>query len=182
MFSKDDKNRIGAPWRNTLIVKLLGKPISYSYLCNRVKQLWFLTDNFQALDLNNEKVTIDSVAAWVHFPGIPLEFYDNEILMKIGNMLGQTLMIDRNTLVTYRGNYASICVEIDHTKPLVPKIFIGGRWQCVEYKGLGMACFNSGEFGHSKEQCSLLHAEEKVVHKNDTMYNAAQNEGEELDN
>ncbi|XVF24392.1 hypothetical protein REPUB_Repub13aG0124000 [Reevesia pubescens] len=111
----------------------------------------------------SEEATIDSVAAWVHFPGMPLEFYDGDILKKMGNILGQTLMIDKNTLVASRGRYARMCVEIDLTKPLIPRIYIGGRWQRVEYKGLGMLCFQCGKFGHAKEQCDVLQNDNTVL-------------------
>ncbi|XVF34102.1 hypothetical protein REPUB_Repub18cG0028400 [Reevesia pubescens] len=76
----------------------------------------------------SEEATINSVAAWIRFPGIPLEYYDNEIINKIGYIIGKTLMIDRTTLVASRGRYARMCMEVDITKPLVPKIFIRGRW------------------------------------------------------
>lgn len=36
-LTRDEKQRIRRPWRKTLIVKLLGKTVSYTYLCNRVK-------------------------------------------------------------------------------------------------------------------------------------------------
>ena len=52
-LSKEDKRRIRKAWRRTLFVKLLGRSISYTYLVNRVKQLWALTGNFQAVDLEN---------------------------------------------------------------------------------------------------------------------------------
>ncbi|XVF07510.1 hypothetical protein REPUB_Repub06bG0145300 [Reevesia pubescens] len=209
LLSKEEKKRIRSPWRNTLIVKLLGRSIGYTYLCNRVKQLWSLTGAFQAVDLDNdfycfrfsnesdfnhvllrgpwvianhyltvrrwtpcfrpEEATINSVAAWIRFPGMPLEYYDNDILKRMGNLLGQTLMIDKNTLIASRGKYARLCVELDLTKPLVPRLHIGERWQKVEYEGLGMVCFHCGCFGHSKEQCLETKGNEAVseVEKND---------------
>ncbi|XVF01096.1 hypothetical protein REPUB_Repub04eG0058600 [Reevesia pubescens] len=136
LLSKAEKQRIRSPWRNTLIVKLLGRSIRRR------------TPGFRS-----EDATITSVAAWIRFPGMPLEYYDYEILNRMGNLLMQTLMIDRNTLTASRGRYARICAEINLTKPLVLRIFIGGRWQKVEYEGLGMVCFACGRFGHSKEQC-----------------------------
>ncbi|XVF34418.1 hypothetical protein REPUB_Repub18cG0057400 [Reevesia pubescens] len=50
-LTKEDKKQIKEPWKNTLIVKLLGRPISYTYLCNRVKQLWSLKGSFEAVDM-----------------------------------------------------------------------------------------------------------------------------------
>ncbi|XVF18911.1 hypothetical protein REPUB_Repub11eG0064400 [Reevesia pubescens] len=182
LLSKVEKKMIRSPWRNTLIVKLLGMSIGYNYMCNRVKKIWYLVGDFHAVDLEDgfhcfkfsnetyfshvllrgpwmiadhyliirrwtlgfrfEDATITSVAAWIRFLGMPLEYYDYEILKRMGNLLGQTLMIDRNTLMTFRGRYARICAEINLIKPLVPRIFIGGWWQNVEYEGLRMDAKN----------------------------------------
>ncbi|XVF00748.1 hypothetical protein REPUB_Repub04eG0028100 [Reevesia pubescens] len=162
-----------------------------------VRQLWSLLGDFQAVDLDNDyycfrfkneqdynhvligEATIDSVVAWVRFPGMPLEFYGNDILLKIGNAIGKTLMVDRNTMVASRGKYARICMEVNLTKPLVPKIFTEGRWQSVEYERLGMVCFNCGKFGHSKEQCPLNHAIEIVKHNRKAMSSDAHKEANE---
>lgn len=52
-LSREEKHIVWLAWRKTLIVKVLGRPISYTYLCNRLKQLWSLTRSFQAVDLGN---------------------------------------------------------------------------------------------------------------------------------
>ncbi|XVF13994.1 hypothetical protein REPUB_Repub09cG0018400 [Reevesia pubescens] len=90
---------------------------------------------------------------------MPLEYYDNDILMKMGNAIGQTLMIDRNTLLASREKYARLCVEVDLLRSLVLKIFIGGRWQRAEDEGLGVVCFTCGKFGNSNEHCGLNQVE-----------------------
>ncbi|XVF37515.1 hypothetical protein REPUB_Repub20aG0015400 [Reevesia pubescens] len=81
----------------------------------------------------------------MRFLGMPLKFYDNDILLKMGNAIGKTLMVDKNTMVALRGKYACICIEVNLTKPLVPKIFIRGRWQSIEYEGLGMEAKETGD-------------------------------------
>ncbi|XVF38986.1 hypothetical protein REPUB_Repub20aG0150000 [Reevesia pubescens] len=53
LLSKAEKQRIRSLWRNTLIVKLLGRSIGYNYLCNRVKKMWPLVGDFQAVDIEN---------------------------------------------------------------------------------------------------------------------------------
>ncbi|XVF02788.1 hypothetical protein REPUB_Repub04eG0204400 [Reevesia pubescens] len=222
LLTKEDKKRIRSPWKNTLLVKLLGRNIGYNYLCNRVKRMWSLVGEFQAVDLENgyycfrfnnemdfnhvllggpwviadhyltirrwtpyfrsEEATISSVAAWVRFPGMPLEFYDNEVLMKMGNTIGKALMIDRNTIAALRGRYARMCIEVDLTKPLVPKIFIGGRWQRVEYEGLGMLCFECGKFGHVRDQCYMNKKEDNTTTtKGDTRTTAEESPQQQLD-
>ncbi|KAI8024833.1 hypothetical protein LOK49_LG02G00256 [Camellia lanceoleosa] len=45
--------QIRKPWTNTLIVRLLGKSIGYRLLYNRVKTLWAIQEDFDAIDLGN---------------------------------------------------------------------------------------------------------------------------------
>ncbi|KAI8027770.1 Uncharacterized protein LOK49_LG02G01142 [Camellia lanceoleosa] len=44
-------HRIRQSWTNSLIVRLLGKSIGYRLLCTKVKNLWALQDEFNAIDL-----------------------------------------------------------------------------------------------------------------------------------
>ncbi|XP_021290562.1 uncharacterized protein LOC110421316 [Herrania umbratica] len=69
------------------------------------------------------------------------------------------MKIDRTTSSATRGKFAHLCVEINLKKPLVPKIFIGGRWQKVEYEGLRMMCYHCGKFGHYEEGCIVRQKE-----------------------
>ncbi|XP_028119243.1 uncharacterized protein LOC114316766 [Camellia sinensis] len=45
--------QIRQPWTNSLIVRLLGKNIGYRLLCTKVRNLWALQDEFNAIDLGN---------------------------------------------------------------------------------------------------------------------------------
>ncbi|XVE92288.1 hypothetical protein REPUB_Repub01dG0084000 [Reevesia pubescens] len=40
------------------------------------------------------QATIGSIAVWVHFPELPLEYFNEEVLMEIGRILGKPLNID----------------------------------------------------------------------------------------
>lgn len=62
---------------------------------------------------------------------------------------------DRKTEEAVRGRFARLCVEVDLTKPLLPKLWIGkhpqrieiGKHpQRIEYEGLRMLCFQCGRF------------------------------------
>ncbi|KAI7989940.1 hypothetical protein LOK49_LG13G02021 [Camellia lanceoleosa] len=46
-------HRIRQSWTNSLIVRLLGKSIGYRLLCTKVKNLWALQDEFNAIDLGS---------------------------------------------------------------------------------------------------------------------------------
>ncbi|KAJ1389959.1 Ribonuclease H domain [Sesbania bispinosa] len=88
------------------------------------------------------------VFVWIGVPILPIEYYDDHILWRIGDVVGHTIKIDPNTLkqheddlgtsmVTECGKFARICVEVDLRKVLISR------------------------FGHKKECCPLLAATPK---------------------
>ncbi|XVF36825.1 hypothetical protein REPUB_Repub19eG0091800 [Reevesia pubescens] len=58
---------------------------------------------------------------------MPFEYYDGEIMRMMGDKIGCLVRVDRTTSNMLRGKFACMCVDLDLTKPLVSKIFIGGR-------------------------------------------------------
>ncbi|KAJ1436793.1 Endonuclease/exonuclease/phosphatase superfamily [Sesbania bispinosa] len=86
------------------------------------------------------------VSVWIRVPGLPIEFYDNRVLWRIGNVLGKTVKIDANMLrekndsigefSTKRAKFAGICIEVDLNKILISKFSLEGRVYNVEYEGL----------------------------------------------
>nr|KJB43223.1 hypothetical protein B456_007G189100 [Gossypium raimondii] len=73
---------------------------------------------------------IVSTVVWTQLPSLPLEYFNEEVLVK--------------------GKFARICVEIDLCKPLIPSIRIGNFIQNIEYKGLH-DFFSYGCFEHRTE-------------------------------
>lgn len=73
---------------------------------------------------------------WVRFPGLPIEFYDTEVLKKIGSSIGLVLRIDSHTAAKARGRYARLCVQVNLEKPLITTILIGKYKQQVMYEGI----------------------------------------------
>jgi hypothetical protein len=95
------------------------------------------------------------VAVWVRISGLPIEYYDPKVLSFIGDRIGKTVKIDRNTSSQERGKYARLCVEVDLNKPLLGMFDIKDKIYKVEYEGLHLLCLTCGRFGHYKEGCSL---------------------------
>uniref|UniRef100_A0A5K1DET1 CCHC-type domain-containing protein n=1 Tax=Nymphaea colorata TaxID=210225 RepID=A0A5K1DET1_9MAGN len=50
-FSAEEKRVMRQPWRNALIIKLLGKVLGYKALSSRIKKLWVLQGNYRIVDL-----------------------------------------------------------------------------------------------------------------------------------
>lgn len=204
-FTKEIMKKLCEPWQNALIIKLLGKTISYQALNQRIQQDWRIEGEFELIDIDCGYYIVkfaearDSVqvlnggpykifghylavqkwkpnfrscqakapttAVWVHFPRLPMEQYQEPILMFLGNQVGKALHVDRSTLLASKGRFARVCVEIDLSKPLIPCIDLvsedpdgiasndlNDKLQVV-YEGLHVICFGCGEYGHKKENC-----------------------------
>ena len=53
-LTKETKIRIRKPWSKTVIVKLVGKIVGYSYMQSKLVQLWKLTGCMDCVDLTHE--------------------------------------------------------------------------------------------------------------------------------
>ncbi|WOL20110.1 hypothetical protein Cni_G28912 [Canna indica] len=84
---------------------------------------WFLRDqvlllipwrpNFQPLI---EKIS--TIPIWLQLPGLPLEYIQTNILLKIASCIGQPIKVDEITLRGQRAKFARICVLWDLDKPI----------------------------------------------------------------
>ncbi|KAK2981990.1 hypothetical protein RJ640_007582 [Escallonia rubra] len=195
-ISPEEMKRLWSPWRRGLIVKLLGRTVGFRLLYQRMKSLWKLRGDFEAVDLGNDfyvvrfqtredyaHVLLDgpwvilghyltvqkwkpqfrphteeitSTLAWVRFPELPIEYFDEEIMMRMGNTLGTAVKADKQTADSARGKFARVCIELNLSKPLIPKVWLNGHLQNVEYEGLYAVCFHCGKYGHKLESCPSL--------------------------
>ncbi|XP_038994636.1 uncharacterized protein LOC120118696 [Hibiscus syriacus] len=112
------KEKIRKPWRKALILKLLGRSGPWKIMDHYLTvQKW--RPNFLA-----NSASISSTAIWVHILNLPMEYFDKDILVNIGKMIGTPIKIDYRTAWSIRGKFARICVEVDLSKPLLSKICI----------------------------------------------------------
>ncbi|WJX44958.1 hypothetical protein P8452_31879 [Trifolium repens] len=119
---------------------------------------WMIYDHYLSVskwspDFNPTTDRIEKMAVWVRFSGIPIEYYDKNILSIIGNRIGRTIKVDRNTLLQERGKYARLCVEVELAKPLLAMFSIKDRSYKEEYEGLHTLCITCGQFGHYHDGC-----------------------------
>ncbi|XP_031124199.1 uncharacterized protein LOC116026910 [Ipomoea triloba] len=113
-----------------------------------VVQEW--TPNFDPTENKTEKLTV-----WLWLPAIPIEYFDEDFLKKIGKQIGRPIKIDDTTSLVSKGKFARVCVEIDVTKPLVAKFnFLQKLWP-IKYDGIHLVCFKCGLYGHRREQCGV---------------------------
>lgn len=121
---------------------------------------WFISGHHLALqrwrpNFRPSTTKIEKTVVWVRFPGLPLEYYDKDVIFKIGNGIGQTIKVDLTTEHVTRGRFVRICVEIDTSKPLVPAVRTGGFNQKIEYEGVNQFCFKCGKISHKQDQCVI---------------------------
>lgn len=65
---------------------------------------WFIYDHYVIVkewnpDFHPESDTIDHVAVWIRISGLSIEYYDTKVLSFIGNRIGKTIKVDKNTMM-----------------------------------------------------------------------------------
>ncbi|XP_019160886.1 PREDICTED: uncharacterized protein LOC109157434 [Ipomoea nil] len=192
-LSDEVKERIRKPWRRSLIIRVLGIKVGYSYLMQRLQKMWRPEANFELITLNYEHYIVrfeslrdyefakfegpwsildhyvivqewvpdfsprnnktEKLLAWVRFPDLPVEYFEERFLRKIARKIGRPIKIDSTTSLISKGSFARVCVELDISKPLLSKFTLQEEVWPVEYEGLHLVCFNCGLYGHRQNQC-----------------------------
>lgn len=121
---------------------------------------WFMGSQYIAMtkwrpDFHPATARILSMAVWIRFANLPMEFYDSDVLWQLARRVGKPVRIDAITLAQTRGRFARICVEINMDKALVHTINCGSFFQKVQYESLPLLCFQCGKLGHDRKECSL---------------------------
>ena len=119
---------------------------------------WFVGEHFLAIKpwephFKAFEASFTSVAVWIRFPELPIEFYEPSVLRELGSAIGPVLRIDSYTASGSRASYARLCVQIDLSKPLTNMIIVGRLRQKVLYEGISLLCFCCGRLGHKQENC-----------------------------
>ncbi|XP_019224117.1 PREDICTED: uncharacterized protein At4g02000-like [Nicotiana attenuata] len=153
--------------------------VKFSKEENLVKALqkgpWFLSGNFLSVrrwepKFVPQEATLSFTAIWVRLPQLPTEFYDKEILVKVGRKLGKLLKIDTCTSATLRGRYARICIQVPLEKPVATSVTIGDHKQLVLYEGENVLCTGCGRIGHTLKGCT--HRQSQYQHQPGIAQNA----------
>ncbi|GKV19211.1 hypothetical protein SLEP1_g29500 [Rubroshorea leprosula] len=97
---------------------------------------WFVGPHFLTIrkwepSFDPAKATFTITAIWARLPRLPIEYYDVQILERIGNML------------------------VDLDEPLVPFVCIGKHVQKVLYEGPAALCYSCGCVGYKEDNCPL---------------------------
>ncbi|KAL7193001.1 hypothetical protein ACSBR2_024754 [Camellia fascicularis] len=120
---------------------------------------WVAMDHYLTIrrwqqDFKLDEAEEDTTAIWMQFPNLPIEYYNEKVLVHIANVLGTPLKIDINTAMAARGRYARVCVEMDLRKLLISQVAISKYIYNVDYEHLHLFCFSCGRVGHQRESYS----------------------------
>ncbi|KAM3200776.1 hypothetical protein P3L10_033139 [Capsicum annuum] len=128
-------------WKPTenLILIDLGEDFyiaKFSKIENKNKTLhegpWFVVGKFLSVkqwepNFAPQNSTPTHTTIWARLPNLPIEFYDQSILEKIGRKLGALLKIDSCTSAKLRGRYARISVQVPLQFPVKKSITVGSH-------------------------------------------------------
>ncbi|GAU39341.1 hypothetical protein TSUD_60920 [Trifolium subterraneum] len=148
------------PWKDALVVKLLGKNLGYNIMKNKLENVWKLMGGIELMDVGtafymvkfdegDDKNKVINGGPWMIY-----DHYVASVLWAIASMVGNTIKVDLHTLKVARGQFARMCVEVDLTKPVVGRVGINGEWYHVQYEGLHIICTQCGCYGHLKKDCA----------------------------
>ncbi|XP_019170993.1 PREDICTED: uncharacterized protein LOC109166497 [Ipomoea nil] len=119
---------------------------------------WMVLDHYLIAqewrpNFNPRKNKTDSILAWVRFPSLPIEYFDDDFIKKIGKVIGRPVKIDYATNLVSKGKFARACIELDITKPLLSRFVLNSEEWPIEYQGIHQICFKCGIYGHRIEMC-----------------------------
>ncbi|KAJ4826259.1 hypothetical protein Tsubulata_018650 [Turnera subulata] len=95
--------------------------------------------------------SIDNVVTWVRFLDFQLDCYHSKILRTMGNLVGRTVKLERNSKNPSRGKFAKVAVNVNITQPLKGTVTMENETYKVVYEGLPGICDNCGRVGHLSE-------------------------------
>ncbi|CAN0878194.1 hypothetical protein LINGRAHAP2_LOCUS12346 [Linum grandiflorum] len=104
----------------------------------------------------DETALIRKVLTWIRLPKLPIQYFNNVAVSRIGDSIGRTVRLDLATEEGARGRFARVCVEVDLSKPLLGKYMIKNRLFYIEYESLDNICTQCGVYGHKIEKCPEL--------------------------
>ncbi|CAN1182671.1 hypothetical protein LINPERHAP2_LOCUS36103 [Linum perenne] len=103
------------------------------------------------------------ILTWVRLPKLPIHYFNQVAVTRIGNYIGRTVRLDLTTTEGARARYARVCVEIDLSRPVLGEYIIDNRILFIEYESLENICFSCGFYGHKIDRCPALTTDQVVT-------------------
>ena len=115
----------------------------------------FLDDSSPAI------VTFSHSPSWIHIFNIPIKSMNNAVGTRIGNEMGELIMVDAPKSGLAWGFFLRVRVNIDITKPLIRGKMIQiddleVSWVTFKYEWLPIFSYRCGILGHQDRECPQL--------------------------
>lgn len=121
----------------------------------------------ECYDPNKEKFLAASV--WVRLFGLPMDFWDLEILEGINDTIRKIVKIAETTKRGRYTSYARICVYMNIAEPIPKSVELEYHedvWQqTLDYKNVLFICWRCDEYGHLFKECPLNQEEMEIKDK-----------------
>jgi hypothetical protein len=141
--------------------------------------LRFWTERFSP---DQEDFTMAPV--WIRLYSLPQEFWLEEILMGIGNTLGQYVRASEATRQRKYTSYARICVYMNISKALPGSVTLEYQdedWQqTLDYEHIPFRCRRCHEHGHLYRDCPLIRSTPKPTRQHKRMVSLRWRPGKEI--
>ncbi|XP_061993911.1 uncharacterized protein LOC133711841 [Rosa rugosa] len=171
-FSQRVEDKLDLDWSCAVIIKLMGRPNTenaYDFMKKALTRKWTLRGPWQTLvvqkwrpDFDPVEEKINCMAIWTRINGLPVKYFKQYTMEKVGQMLGKVVKVDQHTLAQARGKFCRICVEVNLNEPLKPFVELDDKPYGVVYEGISTICFNCGVYGHVKDHCPYAKAAESA--------------------
>ncbi|XP_048501487.1 uncharacterized protein LOC125497831 [Beta vulgaris subsp. vulgaris] len=90
---------------------------------------------------------------WVNLPELPLKFYKQEILVKLGRTMGEVVKIDARTLEGGNKRFARLCLLMEGAIKPPSGAWLGKSFQPLEFMEGQWFCESCNVSGHSGNSC-----------------------------
>ncbi|MED6172949.1 hypothetical protein PIB30_054693 [Stylosanthes scabra] len=117
-LSSEVKNIFSEPYKDMIIIKVLGKNFSYTAITHKLKGVWRTKGGYEVLDVglgissSNILLKIWSVFSWV-ITGLNIWYYHEKLMMWIAALVGKQIRVDLAT--------QSVALDICHRCNLKPE-------------------------------------------------------------
>ncbi|CAN0917853.1 hypothetical protein LINGRAHAP2_LOCUS30550 [Linum grandiflorum] len=93
------------------------------------------------------------IVIWIRFPQLPYQYYHEDVLKGLGNLVGRTIRLHDRMLTSTRGKFAWLAVEINLHEPVASSDFLDDVWQDVEFENFPTLSFECGLVRHEAAAC-----------------------------